>query len=412
MDRMGGFSHSARRHRRRLMFEHLKEQPKDKILALMQAFKDDPRDDKIDLGVGVYKNPQGVTPIMRAVKEAERRWWDEETTKAYTGLAGDPAFSDAMIGLVLGDAVARDHVAAVATPGGTGAVRQAFDLIRMANPEARVFVSDPTWPNHLSILKHMEIETVSFRYFDSETGGVDFDGMMADLAGLRAGDVVLLHGCCHNPTGANLTGPEWQAVIALMNDIGALPMIDIAYQGFGDGLEADAAATRAVASGCPEVLIAASCSKNFGIYRERTGILMAVAQDASKRTLTQANLAYLNRQTYSFPPDHGARLVSTVLTDDALRADWQAELEDVRKGMLRLRKQLAAELQRLSGSDRFGFIAQHRGMFSRLGATPGQVERLREDHAIYMIGDSRINIAGLNEKTVPILARALIDAGV
>ena len=393
------------------MFEHLNEQPKDKILALMQAFKDDPREDKIDLGVGVYKNAEGVTPIMRAVKQAERQWWEQETTKAYTGLAGDPAFSDAMIGLVLGDAVARDQVAAVATPGGTGAVRQAFDLIRMANPSARVFVSDPTWPNHLSILKHMAIETVMYRYFDAESGGVDFAGMIEDLGQMRAGDVVLLHGCCHNPTGANLTGPEWQAVIDLVNAKGVVPMIDIAYQGFGDGLDADAAATRMVVSGCPEVLIAASCSKNFGIYRERTGLLMAVAQDRGLHTVTQGNLAYLNRQNYSFPPDHGARLVSLVLTDDALRADWQAELEEVRTGMLSLREQLSTELRRLASSDRYGFIAQHRGMFSRLGLSPEIVERLRADHGIYMVGDSRINIAGLNAETVPKLARAIIDVG-
>ncbi len=394
------------------MFEHLKEKPADKIIALGQAFREDPRETKIDLGVGVYKNPEGVTPVMRAVKAAEKRLWEQETTKSYTALAGDPAFTDAMAGLVLGDAVPRDNVATLATPGGTGAVRQAFDLVRMANPGARVFVSDPTWPNHLSILAYLGMEVVNYRYFDSTTCAVDFDGMMADLDGVRAGDVVLLHGCCHNPTGANLTMPEWRAVVERLNAAGALPMIDIAYQGFGDGLDADAAAVRYVAANCPEVLIAASCSKNFGIYRERTGILMAVMQEAGLRTLTQANLAYLNRQTYSFPPDHGARLVSMVLTDDALRADWQAELEDVRKGMLRLREQLAGELQRLSGSDRFGFIAQHRGMFSRLGATPEQVERLRADHGIYMIGDSRINIAGLNDKTVPILAKALIDAGV
>lgn len=393
------------------MFEQLNEQPKDKILALMQAFKDDPREDKIDLGVGVYKNAEGVTPIMRAVKQAERQWWEQETTKAYTGLAGDPAFSDAMIGLVLGDAVPRDQVAAVATPGGTGAVRQAFDLVRMASPEARVFVSDPTWPNHLSILKHMAIETVMYRYFDAESGGVDFAGMMEDLGQMRAGDVLLLHGCCHNPTGANLTGPEWQAVIELINAKGVVPMIDIAYQGFGDGLEADAAATRMVVSGCPEVLIAASCSKNFGIYRERTGLLMAVAQDRGLQTVTQGNLAYLNRQNYSFPPDHGARLVQLVLTDDALRADWQAELEEVRNGMLALREQLSSELRRLSGSDRYGFIAQHRGMFSRLGLSPETVERLRAEHGIYMVGDSRINIAGLNSETVPKLARAIIDVG-
>jgi aromatic-amino-acid transaminase len=242
--------------------------------------------------------------------------------------------------------------------------------------------------------------------------GVDFTGMMADLDGLRPGDVVLLHGCCHNPTGANLNMTEWRAVVDLLNARGALPMIDIAYQGFGDGLEADAAAVRFVAENCPEMLIAASCSKNFGIYRERTGILMAVAQDRALQKVTQGNLAYLNRQNYSFPPDHGARLVTMVLTDPALRADWQSELEEVRLGMLKLRESLAAELQRISGSDRFGFIAQHRGMFSRLGATPEQVERLRADHGIYMIGDSRINIAGLNAKTVPILAKAMIEVGV
>jgi aromatic-amino-acid transaminase len=349
---------------------------------------------------------------MRAVKAAEKQLWETETTKAYTALAGDPAFADAMIALVLGDAVARDQVSAIATPGGTGAVRQAFDLVKMASPGARVFVSDPTWPNHLSILAHMGIEVVMYRYFDPETVGVDFTGMMADLDGLRAGDVVLLHGCCHNPTGANLNMTEWRAVVDLLNARGALPMIDIAYQGFGDGLEADAAAVRFVAENCPEMLIAASCSKNFGIYRERTGILMAVAQDRALQKVTQGNLAYLNRQNYSFPPDHGARLVTMVLTDPALRADWQSELEEVRLGMLKLRESLAAELQRLSGSDRFGFIAQHRGMFSRLGATPEQVERLRADHAIYMIGDSRINIAGLNAKTVPILAKAMIEVGV
>ncbi len=394
------------------MFDALKEKPADKILALGQAFREDPRETKIDLGVGVYKTPEGVTPVMRAVKSAEKQLWESETTKAYTALAGDPAFADAMIALVLGDAVARDQVSAIATPGGTGAVRQAFDLIKMASPGARIFVSDPTWPNHLSILAHMGIEVVMYRYFDPETVGVDFAGMMADLDGLRAGDVVLLHGCCHNPTGANLNITEWRAVVDLLNARGALPMIDIAYQGFGDGLEADAAAVRFVAENCPEMLIAASCSKNFGIYRERTGILMAVAQDRALQKVTQGNLAYLNRQNYSFPPDHGARLVTMVLTDPALRADWQSELEEVRLGMLKLRESLAAELQRLSGSDRFGFIAQHRGMFSRLGATPEQVERLRADHAIYMIGDSRINIAGLNAKTVPILAKAMIEVGV
>jgi aromatic-amino-acid transaminase len=394
------------------MFEKLKEQPADKILQLMQLYKEDPRDTKIDLGVGVYKDASGNTPVMRAIKAAEKQLWEQEQTKAYTGLAGDPGFADAMISLVLGDAVARDQVAAAATPGGTGAVRQAFDLIRMANSDARVFVSDPTWPNHLSILKHMEIETVMYRYFDGETRGVNFDGMMEDLAQVKAGDVVLVHGCCHNPTGANLNMGQWQELVTLLNEKGAIPMVDIAYQGFGDGLEQDAQAVRLIAANCAEVLIAASCSKNFGVYRERTGLLMAISNDPSRKGLNQQTLNYLNRQNYSFPPDHGARLVTMVLTDPALRADWEAELEEVRTSMLGLREQLAGELQRLSGSDRFGFIAQHRGMFSRLGAAPELVQKLREDHAIYMVGDSRLNIAGLNKDSVPVLAEAIIKVGI
>ncbi|MEP2640167.1 amino acid aminotransferase [Roseobacter sp.] len=394
------------------MFEALTARPPDSILALVQMYRDDPRQTKVDLGVGVYKDATGLTPIMRAVKTAEKQLWDVQDTKVYTGLAGDPAFSDAMINLVLGTAVARDAVASVATPGGTGAVRQAFELVQMARPDARVFVSDPTWPNHLSILGYLNVDVVNYRYFDEETRGVDFDGMIADLKTAKSGDVVLLHGCCHNPTGANLNLTQWQAVIDVLLETGAVPMIDIAYQGFGDGLDEDAAATRLVASSVPECLIAASCSKNFGIYRERTGVLMVVSQSTQARKLHQDTLAFLNRQNFSFPPDHGARLVTMILTDDALRADWMAELEEVRGNMLDLRSQLAAELQRLSGSDRFGFLAQHRGMFSRLGTTQDKVIEMREKHAIYMVGDSRMNIAGLNAQTVPILAQAIIDAGV
>ena len=394
------------------MLTNLKPQPADKILQLMQMFKEDPRDDKIDLGVGVYKDATGNTPVMRAIKAAEKQLWEAETTKAYTGLAGDPAYADAMISLVLGTSVDRDQVAAAATPGGTGAIRQGLELIQMAAPDATVWLSNPTWPNHPSIIKYLGIPMQEYRYFDNETGGVDFDGMLEDLGKAKAGDIVLLHGCCHNPTGANLNLSQWAEVIALMQDKGLTPFVDIAYQGFGDGLEDDAAGVRMVASEMPETIIAASCSKNFGIYRERTGILMAVGQDKALHKVAQANLAFLNRQNFSFPPDHGARLVSMILTDDALKADWQAELEEVRLGMLDLRKSLASELQRLSGSDRFGFLGQHRGMFSRLGATPEQVETLRRDHGIYMIGDSRMNIAGLNAKTVPILADAIIKSGI
>jgi aspartate aminotransferase len=394
------------------MFAHLSPQPKDKILALMAAYKEDPRDTKVDLGVGVYKDASGNTPVMRAVKAAERRLVDEQTSKAYVGLAGDPAFSDAMIDLVLNGAVARERVAAVATPGGTGAIRQGLELIKLAAPDATVWISNPTWPNHPSIIKYLDMPMAEYRYFDEATRSVDFDGMLADLKLVKAGDVVLLHGCCHNPTGANLTADQLQQAISVIKDVGAMPFVDIAYQGFGDGLDADGAATRAIAASFDNVLIAASCSKNFGVYRERTGILMAIARNQDERDLAQQNLSYLNRQNYSFPPDHGARVVTMILTDPVLRADWEAELEDTRLGMLDLRQQLASELRRLSNSGRFDFLATHRGMFSRLGTTPEKVEKLRADHGIYMVGDSRMNIAGLNADTIPVLAKAIIDSGI
>ncbi|SFP34057.1 amino acid aminotransferase [Tranquillimonas alkanivorans] len=394
------------------MLDKLSPQPADKILMLMQMFREDPREDKIDLGVGVYRNPEGVTPVMRAVKAAEQQVWETQTTKAYTGLAGDPAYAEALGKLILGTSVESERTSAIATPGGTGAIRQAMELIRMAAPEATVWVSQPTWPNHLSIIKFMKMPMAEYTYFDNATRQVDFDGMMADLEGVKAGDVVLLHGCCHNPTGANLTEEQWGKVADHLLAKGAIPLIDIAYQGFGDGLEADAAGTRLLASRMPQMLVAASCSKNFGIYRERAGLLIAISPDAKAQPTVQGNLNYLNRQNYSFPPDHGARLVMTILNDDKLTADWKAELEDMRTGMLALRKQLAEELRQRSNSDRFDFLAEHRGMFSRLGATPEQVEALRRDHGIYMVGDSRMNIAGLNAKTVPILAQAIVDAGV
>ena len=393
------------------MFANLPTQPEDKILGLMAKYAADPRTDKIDLGVGVYKNADGITPIMGAIKTAEKQLWEVEITKSYTGLGGDPAFSDAMISLVLGNAVARDQVAAVATPGGTGAVRQALELLQLANPQVTVWVSDPTWPNHLSILKHLGIETRSYRYFDSASRSVDFGAMMADLVGVGPNDVVLLHGCCHNPTGANLNATQWEEVIAHLAASGAMPFIDIAYQGFGEGLEEDALAVRAVASKLPETVIAASCSKNFGIYRERTGVLMAVG-DSARQTVTQGNLAHLNRQNFSFPPDHGARLVTMILNDDALRADWAAELESMRTSMLDIRQTLADTLREVSGSDRFGFIAEHRGMFSRVGASPEQVDRMRDEHGVYMVGDSRINIAGVTKANIPALAKAIVDVGV
>ena len=391
------------------MFEALAPQPQDKILSLMQVFRDDPRDGKIDLGVGVYKDATGLTPVMRAVKTAERQLWETQTSKTYTGLAGDPAFGAAMLDLILGPGFG-DRAAMVATPGGTGAIRQAFELFRMAAPGRRIWMSAPTWPNHPSIARYLGIGMAEYAYFDRETGAVDFPTMMEDLAKAQLGDMMLLHGCCHNPTGANLSPSQWAAVADLIVQRGLIPLVDLAYQGFGDGLEQDAAGTRMIAARCPEVLIAASCSKNFGIYRERTGVLIALT-DPARQGVVQGNLAWLNRQNYSFPPDHGARLVTMILADPVLRSNWEAELEAVRRSMLSLREALARELRDLSGSDRFGFLAQHRGMFSRLGATERQVERLRVEHGIYMVSDSRLNIAGLNAGSVPVLAKAILAVG-
>ena len=389
------------------MLSSLTAQPKDKILALVGAYRADPRQDKIDLGVGVYKDPTGATPIMRAVKSAEKLLWQVQETKSYVGLAGDPAFSAAMYELVLDGAVGADRLSAVATPGGTGAVRQALELIKIASPTARVWLPNPTWPNHPSIINYLGMPLAEYRYFNTRTGGVDFKGMLADIKAIPAGDIVLLHGCCHNPTGANLTSEQEDQIITTLATSGAIPFVDIAYQGFGDGLETDALFTRKIANQLPECLIAASCSKNFGIYRERTGILIAISPSTSLQAITQGNMAFLNRQNFSFPPDHGARLVTMILGDQSLRSAWSTELEQTRVNMLKLRQQLADELRQRTNSDRFDFLANHRGMFSRLGVCAEAVETLRADFGIYMVGDSRINIAGLNRQTVPILAHAV-----
>lgn len=391
------------------MFEKLKEQAPDGIMKLAGMYRADERENKIDLGVGVYKDASGATPIMRAVKSAERQLWDVETTKSYVALIGDGGFHNAMADMVLGDSVSRDRLSYAATPGGTGAIRQILELIKEASPDATIWMSDPTWPNHPAIINYVGVKSTTYRYLDPVTRTVNFDAMMADLAKVKAGDVVLLHGCCHNPTGANLNLVQWGEVADLLLAKGALPFIDIAYQGFGDGLDEDALGVRLLAQRFPEMLIAASCSKNFGIYRERTGLVIAISENPKASNLTQGMLSALNRLNYSFPPDHGARLVTMVLTDDALRTEWKTELEDVRTGMLALRRQLADELQAQTNSNRFGFVAEHRGMFSRLGLTPEQVERLRVEYAIYMIGDSRFNVAGLNANTVPIIAKAIAE---
>ena len=378
------------------MLEKFQPVPPDPILGLGQLFAADTRDSKIDLGVGVFKDAAGNTPIMSAVKKAEMVLHESQTTKTYKGLAGDEAFRDSIRALVLGDSVSADRVATIQTPGGTGAIRQLYEAIKKINGEATLWLSDPTWPSHVGIAGHMGMPMRSYSYFDGATSTVDFDAMMNDLAAVKPQDVVMLHGCCHNPTGANLDAAQWDAVTDLILAKGAIPFVDIAYQGFGDGLDSDAAGLRAMAARVPEMLIAASCSKNFGLYRDRVGCAMVICESADQHEVVSRNLAVLNRLNYSFAPDHGAALVAIILGDKALRAEWETELGEMRDTMLSIRQSLADELRRQCNTDRFDFIATHRGMFSRLGLDKDSVEALREVHAMYVVGDSRINIAGLS----------------
>ena len=378
------------------MLEKFQPVPPDPILGLGQLFAADPRESKIDLGVGVFKDAAGNTPIMAAVKKAEVILHEMQNTKTYKGLGGDEGFRDAMREMVLGNSVAADRVATIQTPGGTGAIRQLYEAMKKINGEATLWLSDPTWPSHVAIAKHMGMKIRTYRYFDNASSTVDFDAMMQDLSEIQPQDVLMLHGCCHNPTGANLDAAQWAAVTDLVLDKGVIPFIDIAYQGFGDGLEEDAVNLRSMAARVPEMLIAASCSKNFGLYRDRVGCAMAVCDSADKHAVVTRNLAVLNRMNYSFAPDHGAAVVGIILADAELRALWEEELAEMRQAMLTIRQNLADELRRQCNTDRFDFIAEHRGMFSRLGLSKDEVEALREEHGMYVVGDSRINIAGLS----------------
>ena len=389
------------------MLEKLIPAKADPILGLGKLFAADARETKIDLGVGVYKDADGKTPILSAVKKAEKRLHEEQVSKSYKALAGDEIFRDEMRKLVLGDAVVAERVATLQAPGGTGALHQLFEAMKLLNPNATIWISNPSWPSHVAMAKHIGFKTEHYDYFDAATSGVDFDGLMTSLQAMQAGDMMVLHGCCHNPTGANLTADQWDAITDLVLEKNVMPLIDIAYQGFGDGLEEDAVHLRKMASRMPEMMVAASCSKNFGLYRDRVGCAMVIAKDADAATVTQGNLATLNRMNYSFAPDHGAAIVAIILSDAALRAEWEAELEDMRLAMLTVREDLAEALHQQCNSDRFDFIKDHRGMFSRLGLSPEQVEALRVDHGMYVVGDSRINVPGLSGGRVTPFAKAV-----
>ncbi|TPJ72974.1 amino acid aminotransferase [Mesorhizobium sp. B2-6-2] len=391
------------------MFETLQPAPADKILALIGLYRNDPRPGKVDLGVGVYKDIDGKTPVMRAVREAEKRLLASQDTKTYLGLAGDTGFNAAMIKLAFGEKADLSRIRAAQAPGGSGALRLVAELVQRTRPGATVWLSDPTWPNHLPVMRAAGLQVRDYPYFDTASGAVRFDEMLAALKVANSGDVVLLHGCCHNPTGANLDIAQWAQVADVLLDRGLLPFVDIAYQGFGEGLDADAAGLRLLAGKVPEMVVASSCSKNFAVYRDRVGAAMIMAKDGAQADVAMSQMLAAARALYSMPPDHGAAAVRMVLEDVALRKDWETELEEMRLRMLRLRVAFAEALRRQSNSDRFDFVASHRGMFSRLGLTEAQVERLRAEHAVYMVGDSRINVAGLPEDGMDDLAKAIVS---
>ncbi|HDZ9220691.1 TPA: aspartate/tyrosine/aromatic aminotransferase [Vibrio cholerae] len=390
------------------MFTHLPAPVLDPILSLSVAFRNDPRPQKVDLGIGVYKNSLGETPIMRAVALAQDKVVAGQKTKSYVGLAGCEEFNQSMMQLVLGSTLDTERTIAIQTPGASGALRMLGDLMRVAQPDTTVWITDPSYVNHKPVMEAAGLKVRYYRYFSRETKMVDTEQMLADLAQAGTKDVVLLHGCCHNPTGADIDFSAWQAITELAQKNGFIPFVDIAYQGFGDGLEQDAQGLRYMAERMEEMLITTSCSKNFGLYRERTGAAIVIGKNQQEVTNARGKMLTLARSTYTMPPDHGAALVKTVLRDEQLTAIWKQELSEMQQRLLTLRKNLCNELRNQHNTRQFDFIESHRGMFTVLGFSAEQMGRLREEFAIYGVADGRINIAGLTEKDIPYVANAII----
>ena len=373
-----------------MIFQALRPQPDDALLALIGLFRDDHRDAKIDLGVGTYRDETGITPVMAAIKSAERLLIENQRTKAYLGPEGDPRFVELLVPIAFGAAGNYSgRLVGVQTPGGGGALRLGAELIAAARPGTTVWLGTPTWPNHRPVLESAGLTVAEYRYFDPATQTLRFDDMLAALSRAEAGDIVLLHGCCHNPTGAELDAAQWAVVAGLLAHRGLVPFIDLAYQGLGAGLEPEAQGTRRVLDSVEEALVAYSCDKNFGLYRERTGALFVLAHDAAASSVVRGNLLGLARVNWSMPPDHGAAAVRAVLESEALTALWRTELEGMCQRINTVRQALAAADPRLA------FLSGQRGMFSQLAITPASVAALRRDYGIYMAGSGRINLAGL-----------------
>jgi aspartate aminotransferase/aromatic-amino-acid transaminase len=371
----------------------------------MLAARADERPGKVDLGVGIYKDENGATPIMAAVKTAERRLLETEKTKAYEGPRGNPVYCDELARLIFGSVP--DHLSSFATPGGCGALFIGMQLARQISPDARLFLSDPSWPNHRGIASALGIETVFYPYRSTQDGTPDFELVMKGLKGARRGDVLLLQGACHNPTGTDFSAEQWQALAEHCNQHGLIPFVDTAYQGFASGVEEDGAAAARFLRQVPEAIMTYSCSKNFGLYRERTGALFVQAATATTQEAVTSQASALIRASYSMPPAHGPAIVETILTDDALKAEWLEELGGMRERLIRLREGFADALVRASNREEFRRVANEHGMFSQLPIAPDGAEKLRQEKGVYLPGTGRINIAGLPDNRLDDLAADL-----
>jgi aspartate aminotransferase len=399
------------------MFESLKPLPADPILGLMAAYRADTNPGKIDLGIGVYKDELGNTPVMASVKQAEDRILRSQTTKSYVGPAGDVNYNETVARLLFGDQLLSSlgkRRITVQSPGGCGGLRLAAEFIRKANPDATVWVSDPTWANHTPLLGSAGLNIESYPYYDYSTHSIRFDEMIACLSKVSQGDLVLLHGCCHNPCGADLDHDQWDQIKDLALEKGFTVFIDLAYQGLGDGLEADVYGVRLLAAALPELIVISSCSKNFGLYRERTGAITVVCDSDASASVASTQIAAAARANYSMPPDHGAAIVQLILNDPELRIAWDQELTTMRNRINGLRAQLVKELQSVGVDQDFSFIEREKGMFSFLGVNVDQVQSLVNDYSIYLVNSSRINVAGINDQNISYLANSLktvLEAG-
>ena len=375
----------------------------DSLLALIALANADPRADKIDVGVGVYKDDSGATPILRAVKAAEKLLWERQDSKSYLGGRGDTTFPRLIGEFLLGSHAGDPRIDGLQTPGGCGALSLAFKLIAAANPSARVLVGLPTWPNHEPIIGGVGLTLEPYPYYDRDARSIRFDAMVDALSSARPGDVALLHGCCHNPTGADLDARQWAEVTRLIVERQLLPVVDIAYQGLGDGLDQDAAGLRGVLDACDEVLVAQSCDKNFGVYRDRVGALFVKSGSADATARAMAHLLQISREMWSMPPDHGAAAVRIVLEEPELKADWLAELGEMRARIKRVRSHIAGAHPALA------YIGEQKGMFSMLPLTREQVSKLRRDHGIYMADSGRFNVLGMADDAIDRFVAAIAD---